>query len=441
MVSTRIITDVVCPFCGTLCDDIEVIVEDNRVKKVRYACAIGTTKFKSVNEPTRLLKPLFRNNGRLKQVSLESAVDKAAETLLESERPLLYGWSSTGCEAHQIGVALAEEVGGVIDNTTSVCHGPSVLAMQDVGSPTLTLGEVKNRADLVIYWGSNPVHSHPRHLSRYSMFPRGRFKEGGKKDRKLVVIDVRKTDTAKIADKFLQIKPGCDYELISALRSVINGGKINFDEVAGIPEEEIRTLAEECMNCQFGVLFFGVGLTMSPGKHRNIDNLISLAIDLNRHTKFSMMAMRGHYNVLGFAEVLSWQVGYPFAVDFARGYPWYNPGETSANDLLQREEVDSCLIVASDPVANFPKPSVEYLAKIPLTVIDPYSTLTTEIADLVIPCSVTGVETEATAYRMDTVPLRTRKVLNPPPGISSDVEILKMILQKVREKKENGTIA
>jgi formylmethanofuran dehydrogenase subunit B len=38
-------------------------------------------------------------------------------------------------------------------------HAPSVMAIQEVGESTCTLGEVKNRADLVIFWGSNPIDS------------------------------------------------------------------------------------------------------------------------------------------------------------------------------------------------------------------------------------------------------------------------------------------
>lgn len=33
-----IVKDVVCPFCGCLCDDIEVEVEGNRVVAVANAC-------------------------------------------------------------------------------------------------------------------------------------------------------------------------------------------------------------------------------------------------------------------------------------------------------------------------------------------------------------------------------------------------------------------
>lgn len=429
------LTDIICPFCGTLCDDIEADVEDNRIKNVRHACKIGTAKFLSVLEGDRPVKPLIRKNGEFVESSIETAVKKTAEILTKSKKPLLYGWSSTSCDAHSFGIAIAEKVGGVIDSTSSVCHGPSVLAVHDVGLPSLTLSEVKNRADLVIYWGCNPMHAHPRHLSRYTIYPRGYFRERGHQDRELVVVDVRKTDTSKIANKFIQVEYGKDYELLGALRAVVNGNEIDIEEVGGVKKEDIYELAEKMKNCQFGVIFFGMGLTMTSGKHRNVDNAISLTKDLNRHTKFSIMPMRGHYNVTGFSEVLTWQTGYPYAVDFSTGYPRYNPGETTANDILQRGEADAALIVASDPVAHFPRKSVEHLAKMPLVYIGPHFTLTTEFADVFIPGTFVGIETEGIAYRMDTIPLNMRKVVNPPDGVLSDEEILERILKEIERSE------
>lgn len=432
----KTISDVVCPYCGTLCDDIEVVVEENKIKSVKHACKLGANKIMSVNSHDRLLKPLVRKNGKLIEVAIDEAIERAAEILIKAKRPLLYGWASSPCETDRVGVELTEELGGVIDCCTSVCHGPSELAVHDVGYPSVTLGEVKNRADLIIYWGANPMAAHPRHLSRYSIFPRGYFRERGEQDRELIVFDVRKTDTAKLATKFVQVRPKEDYELLSALRAVINHDmKLEQEEVAGVPREEIYALAEKMKNCQWGILFFGMGLTQSIGKIRNIDTAISMVRDLNRFTKWSIMAMRGHYNVTGFSEVLLWQAGYPIATDFSRGFPRYNPGETAANDMLLRREIDAMLVIASDPVAHFPKKSVEHLASIPLIAIDPHWTPTTELADVVIPCAVAGVEAEGTAYRMDEVPLRLRKVIDAPAGILEDRTILERILQKVREKK------
>jgi formylmethanofuran dehydrogenase subunit B len=429
-------TDVVCPFCGTLCDDIEVHIENGRVMEALNACKLGNSKFMSMNKKHRHLIPMFREGDGFSETTIEDAVARVAQMLVDAKRPLLYGWATTECEAHSVGIELAEEVGGVIDSCASVCHGPSVLAIQDVGFPSVTLGEVKNRADLDIYWGSNPMHAHPRHMSRYSRYPRGYFRERGQQDRTVIVIDVRKTDTAGIADKFLQVSPGDDYELVNAFRTLLNDGEIP-DEVAGVAKKDIVDALELMKSCQFGMLFFGVGITMSPGKHRNIDNAISMVVDLNKYTKFNLMPMRGHYNVTGFSEVLTWQSGFPFGVDYTRGYPQYNPGETTSVELLVRGEVDAAFIVGSDPAANFPKKAVEHLAKIPSAVIEPHETPTTYLCDLKIPSAIAGIEVSGTAYRMDGVPIMVRKIMEPPEGLYPDREVLEMILEKVREIK-NG---
>jgi formylmethanofuran dehydrogenase subunit B len=431
----KVVSAVVCPCCGNLCDDNEVYVEDNKIVKVRTECAVSSSKFLNYSKE-RITKPLIRVDGQLKPTTLEDAIERVARMLVEAEYPLLYGWSNTSCEAQKKGVELAEEVGGVIDNTTTVCHGPSILGVQDFGDPTCTLGEVKARADLIVYWGCNPSSAHPRHMKRYSSLTKGRFR--APEQRKVVVVDVRKTPTARNATLFIQVKPNQDYELMAALKMLLQNEEIEEQEVAGVPVEQIEELAELMRSCEFGILFFGLGLTMSEGKDRNIDAAITLVRELNKWTKFAIMPMRGHYNVTGANQVLAWQTGYPYAVDFSRGYPRYEPGDTSAVDVLSRGYNDATLVVASDPVANLPKDAVKHLCSKPLAVIDPHMSLTAYMADVVIPSAFVGIEAEGTAYRMDGVPLILKKVVEPPEGVLPDVQILDLILKRVRELKRGG---
>ena len=51
--------------------------------------------------------------------------------------------------------------------------------------------------------------------------------------RKLIVVDPRVTDTAKMADMHLQVEQGKDYEFLNALRVALEGEWLP-DEVAGI---------------------------------------------------------------------------------------------------------------------------------------------------------------------------------------------------------------
>ncbi len=428
-----VIEDVVCPICGCVCDDIIVTVEDNKIKKVKNSCSISATKFLNFHKH-RLPSPLIKKDGDQIPISLEEAVEKVAKILVNAEYPAIYGLALSSCEAQGLGVELAEEIGGVIDNQTVTCHGPTALGLHDVGMPTCTLGEVRHRADLIVYWGCNPEEAHPRHLKRYSVLSKGRFRKE-REERKMVIIDVRKTKSTKQADLFLQIEPGQDFELMSALRVILNFDEIEEESVAGLPIEKVEEFAELLRNCEFGIIFFGLGLTMSRGKERNIDAAVSLVRDLNKWAKFSIIPMRGHYNVTGMNEVTAWQTGYAYAVDLSHGYPWYNPGETSFVDILRRGECDAALIIASDPVAHFPKEVARNLCKIPFAVIDPHPSISSLLADIVIPSAFTGIEAEGSAYRMDAVPLRLKKVLEPPPGIYSDEEIISMILEKIRSMR------
>jgi formylmethanofuran dehydrogenase subunit B len=257
-----------------------------------------------------------------------------------------------------------------------------------------------------------------------------------KEGRKLVVVDVRRTRTAEIADYFIQVEPNKDYELLHALRALIRDQEVDVDDIAGIPVEYLEEIADVMVNCNFGVFFFGLGLTMSSGKLRNVDAALSLTRDLNMRTKFVIMPMRGHFNVTGADTVFTWQTGFPYAVDFSLGYPKYNPGETSAVDVLLRKESDSALIVASDPVANFPRKAVEHLVKNQLIVIDPHMNATAQMADIIFPSAFAGIEASGTAYRMDHVPLPLKKLVDPPRGVLADEEILRRILAEVRKMRK-----
>lgn len=408
--------DVVCPFCGCLCDDIIVTVEDNEITKTKNACVISKSKF--VNHHENALESAIVDN---KGVSIKEAIDAAADILKNADAPLIYGLSSTECEAQRHAVHLAEVLGGVIDQTASVCHGPTILGTQDAGCVKCSLGEVKNRADLIIYWGCNPAEAHMRHFKRYSIFPEGLFRKN-KKERQIITVDVRKTPSARVANKFVKIDPGTDFEIISLMRAYLKGKDVPLPD-------EYKDLVDTMKECNFGIIFFGLGLTMSKGKHLNVDAALRLVRDLNEYTKFSITPMRGHYNVTGAGATMAWITGYPFAVNFSQGYPECNPGEFTAVDVLSRKECDAALIIASDPVSNFPAKASKHLADIPTIVMDPKINLTSKLATVLIPVATAGIETEGTAYRMDGVSLRLKKVMDS--QWPSDADVLSQLLEKV----------
>jgi formylmethanofuran dehydrogenase subunit B len=484
---TTEIKSVVCPICGCLCDDLEVTVENNEIVKMKNGCSVCEAKMvHGYKSEERILKPMIRKEGKLVPVTMDEAVHKAAQILTDAKYPLLFGWSSTTSEAQRVGVELAEELGSALDNCCSVCHGPSVMATQEIGIPSCTLGQIRHRADLIVYWACNPWTSHPRHVERYTAFTEGRFEQSEwkgymekmkgdasrkkveaasrrilpgykppihpdactvnappgsmqKAGRKMIVVDVRKTMTAEAADYFIQVQPNKDYEILDSLRCLVGDQELDVDKVGGVPVDYLKEVADAMVNCTFGVIFFGLGLTQSAGRFRNIEIAIALTRDLNRKTKFVISPMRGHFNVTGANVVFAWQTGYPYALDFSQGYPQYNPGEFTTIDLLRRNDNDATMVISADPGAHFPKAAVQNMMKHPLITINPDMNAISRLGDVVFPTQWCGIEYEGTAYRMDHVPIMLRKVVEPPKGILNDEELLTKILAEVRAiKAEKG---
>lgn len=405
---------VACPACGVLCDDLELDVGpgpggQDRVTAVRMPqpCALGQAYFLSAHDAA----PEPAVDGRA--ASLEACLDAAAAILGRADHPLLYGFAESAVPGQRAGVRLAERLGAVFDTPTSVEHGATLQAIQMVGDTTCTLGEVRNRADAVVFWGSNPVEAHPRHAHRYSVYPAG-LRIEGRQDRFVAVVDVRRTPTADAADLFLQVAPERDYEALAALRALLRGHAAGAPAVAGVETARWAALLDRLRAARFVSLHWGLGLTMTRGEYHNVEAMLAFARDLSAVTKVVASPMRGHRhvggNVVGADTVLAWHSGYPFAVAYTRGGPRYNPREFRAWELLARGEVDAALFVSGDPAMRLPPQALAGLREVPLIAVTATEGATTRLARVVIPTARVGVHAGGTAYRMDRVPIPLQAV-------------------------------
>ncbi len=431
----KVVEDATCTFCGCVCDDIDLTVENDRITKAKSACVLGKAWFFNHHVEDR---PEATIDGE--PVTYEAAVERAAEILTSARYPVTYGLSDTTSEAQRVAVAVTDWIGGIVDTTTSVCHGPSGMAFQGVGEVTCTLGEIKNRADFLVYWGGNPAESHPRHFTKYSLMPKGDHVPRGRKDRYAVLVDVRKTKSAKAMDLFLQVKPRSDFELAWTLRALAKGIEVDGQAVrdkTGIELDVLQGMMERMKGSNFGAILFGMGLTMTRGKHVNSEAVLALARDMNEYGhRWVAKPMRGHGNVTGADQVVSWSTGYPFGVHLGRGYPRFNPGEYTTSDVLARGEADAAFIIASDPYSNFSQPARDHLKSIPSVVLDPKLSETARIATVAFTTATYGINTPGTVYRMDDVPIPLRPAFDSP--FKSDYEILKAIETSVRKRVRSG---
>lgn len=363
-------------------------------------------------------------------VSLGTAIELAGHYLLNSRNPLIYGLSSSSTPGQQAACELADRIGGLIDTSASTCHAPSILAVQRIGESTCTLGEIKNRSDLIIYWGSNPVESHPRHLERYTANQNGEFLDRSS-GRFLIVVDTVLTKTAERADLFLKIAPGTDFEVLWILRGLVQGMEFQEQEIGGLSLDALKDFARRMMECRHGALFFGLGLASGKLPHLNVEALLSLVTDLHRHTRFVVRRMRRYGDVAGADTVLCWQTGYPFSINLNRGYPRYNPGEYSANWMLSEQEPDLSILVGTDGLNKLPQSALDWLKQIPTIVLMHEDQDLPFAPTISIPVATYGVHLPGTAYRMDEVPIPLKPFLNT--NFPSDEMILNHLIARVKQ--------
>ncbi len=412
----RQIHDATCTACGCLCDDIALRIEGNRVAAADRACPIGASWFLADHSGDD--SPAAIVDGMPATVS--DAIDRAAEILHLAKSPVICGLTRTTIEAQSLAVALADGIGATIDPAHSREAMPRLRAVQDVGFVSATLGEVKNRGDVIVFWGVDPVATHPRHFERYSVEPRGRFVADG---RAVIVVDDAPTMTSARSDQFVQIAAERWGEALVSLRAIVRG--------IDLPDADPRliSLASTMRRARYGVLFFGTSLGQAPGGPAVVESALKLVRDLNASTRFVALTLAGPGNPGGIEAVLTSQAGSPLAVDFQAGFPRYLPDEATSESRLARGEADAALIVADDPREFLSKDAMAHLSRIPTIRIAPDATSGAWPATVAIASATYGIHAGGTVMRSDgvTLPLRPALTTSRP----SDRDLLAAILRKL----------
>ncbi len=400
---------VTCTGCALLCDDIETVVENGRIKETRHACRRGAARMKGCKN--RLAAAIDH-----KPADIESSIKKAAEILHNAKSPMLFGFNNSTCEAQVKSIGLAKKLNAKIDDTSSFCQGLLIEKVLQKKLRTCSLEEIRNRADVLVYWGSDAQDSQPRHLSRFSYFPRGENRQRGyEEDRLAIAIDVRESNTAKICKgHFYRIPLKGDREFILALMDALSG------KVPSYEPKKMLELAAIMKKAEFGVIFVGIGLTYSIKD--DFDILVSLADKL---PNFNVMPMVGHYNMRGFNEALFKETGFVNRVKFDGKADHDN--SNSIVESLKKKSIDALLVVGSDPLSSLPRSIIKTLSTIPVICIDPCVTLTSKIAAVTIPCALSGIETGGTAIRMDGKKVELSKVIES--NYRSDEQILARLME------------
>jgi formate dehydrogenase major subunit len=487
--------DSLCPYCGVGCQ-VTYHVKDDRVIHVEgrdgpanhgRLCVKGRYGFDYVRHPHRLTVPLIRRPGvpkdqpvdpanplaAFREASWEEALDLAGGTLAklrDTHGPgSLAGFGSakgSNEEAYLFQKLVRLGFGSNnVDHCTRLCHASSVAALlEGIGS-----GAVSNPvmdvldAELVIVIGANPSVNHPVAASW--------IKNAVHAGTKLVLMDPRKGDLARLAWRHLQFKADSDVALLNAMMHVIVAEGLvdpafiaartegyealaenvkayapeQMAPICGVPAETIREVARAYATSRASMILWGMGVSQHVHGTDNARCLIALALMTGQIGRkgTGLHPLRGQNNVQGASDAGLIPMMYP---DYQRvdnadarrrfaaawGVPESKldtkPGLTVVEVMraIDAGTVRGMYVMGenpamSDPDANHARHALAALEM--LVVQDLFLTETAMLADVVLPASAFA-EKLGTFTNTDRLVQLARPVLPLPGQARQDLDLI-----------------
>lgn len=336
--------NIACPFCGIVCDDLEIGPSSSGgLKVLKNGCARSVAGFERP-----LVEPSPQVDG--KNVSLEEAVATAAKLIRESRLPI-FGGLGTDVEGMRATMALAERGGGVVDHALSDALYRNVRVMQSSGWLTTSLTEARNRADLFIIAGSDIDKTNPRFFERVVCNEASMFSDSPPK--RTVIFLGEGLDQSAVKGKrigeVLTIPCKTDRigEVLDAMRAIQKGATITDDTIGGLPRATVEDLFARCKAASYGVIIWNPAFFDFPGGDLTVQAICEFVKESNATSRFAGLSLGGNEGSPSASSVCAWQSGYPLRVSFANGKPEYDAERYDAARMLAAKEGDLLVWLAS----------------------------------------------------------------------------------------------
>jgi anaerobic selenocysteine-containing dehydrogenase len=464
----------VCGFCGVGCgiEASDTKLSGKKAYPVNHGmlCAKGSNSLHGVSPSTRLKVPQLIERSTVTPLGWDDAIALTAEKIKKTapDRVGLYLSGQLLTEDYYLANKLGKGFIGTnnVDTNSRMCMSSAVVAYKKifgVDYVPVRMDDIE-QCDLLILAGANTAEAH--------VIFNNRIKKAKKKGLKTIVIDPRRTETAKQADLHLALRPGTDIDLLNLiayrlirdemidhafLENHVNGfddylaqiAKIDrpiLHERCGITSEQLDAFMDLFYESENIISAWTMGLNQSvQGVDKNIAliNLHLLTGKLNRPGN-GPLSLTGQPNAMGGREVggLSSMlaVHLDFDDDSIRKVSAFwqtdriqkKPGLTAFEmiEAAERGELDVLIISHTDPVYHLPNRSrVEAaLKKVPFIVeINAYEdSETAPYAHLRLPAAPWG-EKEGTQTNLDRTVTRQEKLTPASFESKPDWEIFAMI--------------
>lgn len=476
-----------CSYCGVGCS-LNVNVKDGRVVNIEpntggsanlgHTCVKGRFAHQFAHAEDRLTSPLIRNDdGSFREASWEEALDLVVSRFREVRdhhgRDAFAAISSSRCtnEENFLMQKFARVVMGTnsIDNCSRVCHSPSAYGLGQAlgtGAGTNPFEDVFH-SDLIVLVGANPTEAHPVFGSR--------IKQAVLKGCRLIVLDPRNTELARLADLHIPLRSGSNVAVINAMQHVlIEEGFVDREfvarhalgleevrrevadctpewaaEIAGVDPDLIRRAARMYGAAEAAQFLWGLGVTEAGHGSNTVFGMINMAVMTGNIGRpgAGTSPIRGQNNVQGASDVGAlpnvfsdyrpvtdpqaradhlriWGVEPP-PLPGLRIPDMFNAaheGRLKAMYILAED------VAQSDPNTHHVVGALESLDF--LVVQEIFMNPTAELAHVVLP-GTTFLEKDGTFVNSDRRIQRVRRAIDPLPGTMVDGDIVNTIARRM----------
>lgn len=475
----------ICPICGSSCGLI-VEMENGAIQQITgdqqdphsrgYTCPKGRSlKYQHV-DPDRVLHPLKKENGDWREVSWDEALGDIASRIADMRKR--YGPDSLAVYAgdgtthsYETLFAIAAFVLGLgIKNmytANSMDALPRLFASMLLygNSGILPIPDVK-RTDYFLILGSNPVVTNGSVMTApgFARYIKDIQERGGK----VVVVDPRRSETAAIADEHHFIRPESDVLFLLSLMNVIfeekrdRPGKLNkwirgyealrkraleytperVEASTGIPVDEIRGIAREFAAAPSAVCYGRMGTCA-----QSFGSTASAFIDILNIITGNMDRPGGAMFTTPVIDVVSLMSALGINGAFAKnrtrvsGMPDFNgemPCAALAEEIEAPNGIRALIVAGGNPAVAVPDSArlTRAFSKLDLMVsLDPHINATSCHAHYILPPAI-GLEHEifpmmSYATAIHNAAKWAPPVLDPPPTVKYDAEILSELLCRI----------
>ncbi|MGH8583084.1 MAG: formylmethanofuran dehydrogenase [Gammaproteobacteria bacterium] len=389
-----------CPFCGLLCDDLRIETQTGGTLRVAAnGCPRAVAGFE--RKPTDAAPRL-----RGKEATATQAYRHIAARLGAARFPLFAGLG-TDVDGLRSVMRLADRCGGVVDHMHGEVQARNLCVLQDSGWITTTLAEVKNRADFLLFVGSDGVYDHPRFFERIVWSADSLF--GLKPEQRTLVYLGADLDTkpgrspAGLKPLVLQCPQEACAEVILALRSLLAGRGLRAATVGGVKTTRLVSLVEQMKKARYGVILWSAAQLGFAHADLTVQAIVDLIRDLNQATRYAGVPLGGNDGGASASSVCAWQSGFPLPTSFASGVPEHERHRYSAARLIEQQAPDLLLWISA--FRAVPPP----VTKIPSIVLGTPDLRLAAEPEVFVPVATPGVDHAGRLVRCDSVlslPLR-----------------------------------